>query len=127
MDAKACPQFSPPRPTDLISPSKRFGRKPAAEELKKHQMPFVRLDGSMSHDARVSAQQSFAGHGHIQARKPSKQVVGQSACTPRMELLSKKIFCCGREGGRGAGEPMRTVRSLDLLKALTSRTELQET
>lgn len=37
------------------------------EELKSHRLPFVRLDGSMTHDARVHAQQSFAGHPHIQA------------------------------------------------------------
>lgn len=38
------------------------------KELKQKHLPFVRLDGSMNHDARVNAQQSFAGHTHIQDR-----------------------------------------------------------
>mgnify|MGYP002803377023 FL=1 len=45
-------------------------------ELKSHRLPFVRLDGSMTHDARVHAQQSFAGHPHIQVMLCSLKAAG---------------------------------------------------
>lgn len=45
-------------------------------ELKSQQWPFVRLDGQMNHDARVHAQQSFAGHPHIQVMLCSLKAAG---------------------------------------------------
>lgn len=45
-------------------------------ELKQKHLPFVRLDGSMNHDARVNAQQSFAGHTHIQVMLCSLKAAG---------------------------------------------------
>lgn len=45
-------------------------------ELKSQQWPFVRLDGQMKHDARVHAQQSFAGHPHIQVMLCSLKAAG---------------------------------------------------
>ncbi|CAE7378402.1 RAD5A, partial [Symbiodinium pilosum] len=45
-------------------------------ELSRRNLPFVRLDGSMKHEQRVQAQQSFAGHGHIQVMLCSLKAAG---------------------------------------------------
>mmetsp|Transcript_46753 Transcript_46753/g.111191 ORF Transcript_46753/g.111191 Transcript_46753/m.111191 type:complete len:958 (+) Transcript_46753:80-2953(+) len=45
-------------------------------ELKGKGVPFVRLDGSMAHDARVEALQSFDGHAHIQVILCSLKAAG---------------------------------------------------
>lgn len=45
-------------------------------ELLRRNLPFVRLDGSLKHEQRVQAQQSFAGHGHIQVMLCSLKAAG---------------------------------------------------
>jgi len=45
-------------------------------ELIRRKLAFVRLDGSMKHEQRVQAQQSFAGHGHIQVMLCSLKAAG---------------------------------------------------